>query len=87
MLKEKNACAFFPEICLILEKGDLKLNNWIDLIFRSHQRVEKAKENKNIFKVQSYERMIKIDDITGPDSRYSLMRLFEIAITSLKFFR
>ena len=34
----------------ILEKADLKLNKWIDLIFGSAQRGEKAEENKNIFK-------------------------------------
>jgi hypothetical protein len=55
----------------ILEKGDLKLNKWIYLIFGSYRRGEIAEENKNI---QSYERMVKIDDITNPNSRNALKR-------------
>ena len=83
---QKNACLFVAEIRRILETGEFKLNKWIDLIFGSLQRGEKAEENKNIFKAQSYERMVKIDDITDPDSRNALMRLIEIGVTPLQIF-
>ena len=82
----KNACAFVAKMRRILETGDFKLNKWIDLIFGSSQRGEKAEENKNIFKAQSYERMVKINDITDPDSRNALMRLIEIGVTPLQIF-
>ena len=82
----KNACSFVTKMRRILETNDLKLNKWIDLIFGSSQRGEKAEENKNIFKAQSYERMVKIDDITDPDSRNALMRLIEIGVTPLQIF-
>ena len=83
---KNNACKFVAEMRRALEKGDFKLNKWIDLIFGSTQRGEKAEENKNIFKAQSYERMVKIDDITDPDSRNALMRLIEIGVTPLQIF-
>ena len=82
----KNACIFVAEMRRILEKSELKLNKWIDLIFGSSQRGEKAEENKNIFKAQSYERMVKLDDITDPDSRNALMRLIETGVTPLQIF-
>ena len=83
---KNNACKFVAEMRRILEKGEFKLNKWIDLIFGSTQRGEKAEENKNIFKAQSYERMVKIDDITDLDSRNALMRLIEIGVTPLQIF-
>ena len=82
----KNACIFVAQMRRILEKSELKLNKWIDLIFGSAQRGEKAEENKNIFKAQSYERMVKLDDITDPDSRNALMRLIETGVTPLQIF-
>ena len=83
---KKSAFTFVAEMRRILESGEFKLNKWIDLIFGSTQRGEKAEENKNIFKAQSYERMVKIDDITDPDSRDALMRLVETGITPLQIF-
>ena len=83
---KKNACIFVAEMRRFLETGECKLNKWIDLIFGSTQRGEKAEELKNIFKAQSYERMVKINDITDPDSRNALMRLIEIGVTPLQIF-
>ena len=78
---------FVAKLRRILENNNLKtLNKWIDLIFGSAQRGEKAEENKNIFKAQSYERMVKINDITDPDSRNALMRLIETGVTPLQIF-
>ena len=82
----KNACIFVAQMRRILEKSELKLNKWIDLIFGSAQRGEKAEENKNIFKAQSYERMVNLNDITDPDSRNALMRLIETGVTPLQIF-
>ena len=83
---KNNASIFVAEMRRILEKGEFKLNKWIDLIFGSNQRGEKAEENKNIFKAQSYERMVIIDDITDPEHRNVLMRLIEIGVTPLQIF-
>ena len=83
---KNNACVLVAEMRRVLETADLKINKWIDLIFGSAQRGEKAEENKNIFKAQSYERMVKINDITDPDSRNALMRLIEIGVTPLQIF-
>ena len=84
---KNNACNFVAKIRRILESNIIKmLNKWIDLIFGIAQRGEKAEENNNIFKAQSYERMVKINDITDPDSRNALMRLIEIGVTPLQIF-
>ena len=80
----------FKFVCIIrriLESNKIKnINKWIDLIFGSAQRGEKAEENKNIYKAQSYEYMVKINDITDPDSRNALMRLNEIGVTPSQIF-
>ena len=84
---KNNPFKFVCKIRRILESYEIKdLNKWIDLIFGSAQRGEKAEENKNIFKAQSYEYMVKINDITDPDSRNALMRLNEIGVTPLQIF-
>ena len=81
-----NACIFVAKMRRILENGKFYLNKWIDLIFGSSQRGEKAEENKNIFKAQSYERMVIIDDIIESENRNALMRLIEIGVTPLQIF-
>ncbi len=86
---KKNACVLVSEMRRILENVDLKINKWIDLIFGSAQRGEKAEEKKNIFKAQSYERMVNVKkDLIDPssDSRNALMRLIEIGVTPLQIF-
>ena len=84
---KNNPFNFVYKIRRILESSNIKaLNKWIDLIFGNAQRGEKAEENKNIFKAQSYEYMIKINDITDPDSRNALMRLNEVGVTPLQIF-
>jgi WD40 repeat protein len=70
-----------------LEKNELKINKWIDLIFGSLQRGEKAEENHNIFMAQSYENMVKIDTVVDYDSRNALMRLAEVGITPKQLFK
>ena len=67
-----------------LEKNDIKINKWIDIIFGNYQKGEKAEEIHNIFKAQSYEKMVKIDNIRDIDMRNALMRLVEVGITPMQ---
>ena len=83
---KKNAFIFVAEMRRYLESGEFKLNKWIDLIFGTAQRGEKAEERKNIFKAHSYERMVNIDDKIDKDSRNALMRLNEIGVTPWQIF-
>ena len=78
---------FVSEMRKNLEKNELKINKWIDLIFGSLQRGEKAEENHNIFMAQSYENMVKIDTVVDYDSRNALMRLAEVGITPKQLFK
>ena len=78
---------FISEMRKNLEKNELKINKWIDLIFGSLQRGEKAEENHNIFMAQSYEGMVKIDSVTDYDTRNALMRLCEVGVTPKQIFK
>ena len=79
--------SFVSELRKNLEKKELKINKWVDLIFGSLQRGEKAEENHNIFMAQSYEGMVKIDSITDYDTRNALMRLCEVGVTPKQIFK
>ena len=81
---DNNPTNFVSEMRKVLETYDDKLNKWIDLIFGSCQRGEKAEEVHNIYMAQTYEKMIKIEEITDPDIRSTLMRLIEIGVTPFK---
>ena len=78
---------FISEMRKTLEKNELKINKWVDLIFGSLQRGEKAEENHNIFMAQSYEGMVKIDSVTDYDTRNALMRLCEVGVTPKQIFK
>ena len=75
---------FITEKRKILEKSNIKINKWIDIIFGSYQRGEKAEEIHNIFQAQTYERMVKIDNIKDVDMRNALMRLVEVGVTPMQ---
>ena len=77
-------CDFITKKRKILEKSSLKINKWIDIIFGSYQRGEKAEEIHNIFQAQTYERMVKIDNIKDVDMRNALMRLVEVGMTPMQ---
>ena len=79
-----NSTKFVTEMRKILENHDDKINKWIDLIFGSYQRGEKAEEAHNIYMAQTYEKMIKIEEITDPDYRNTVMRMNEIGVTPFK---
>ena len=79
--------SFVSEMRRYLEKKELKINKWVDLIFGSLQRGEKAEENHNIFMAQSYEGMVKIDSIADYDTRNALMRLCEVGVTPKQIFK
>jgi len=69
-----------------LENNSENINKWIDLIFGINQRGENAELNNNLFMAHSYERMVKIDEVTNPDLRETLMRFIEIGVTPFKIF-
>ena len=72
---------FISEMRNNLEKGKNKLNKWIDLIFGSYQKGEKAEEIHNIFQAQTYEKMVKLEKIKDLDMRDAMMRLVEVGVT------
>ena len=78
---------FILEMRKNLEKKELKINKWVDLIFGSLQRGEKAEENNNLFMAQSYEGMVKINAYTDYDMRNAIMRLCEVGITPKQIFK
>ena len=78
---------FISEMRKNLEKNELKINKWVDLIFGSLQRGEKAEENHNIFMAQSYEGMVEIDSVKDYDTRNALMRLCEVGVTPKQIFK
>ena len=78
---------FTSELRKNLEKNELKINKWIDLIFGCIQRGEKAEVHHNIFMAQSYENMVKIENIADIDQRNSLMGLVEVGITPKQIFK
>ena len=77
---------FVIEMRKNLEKKELKINKWIDLIFGSLQRGEKALENYNIFLATSYEGIVKIESISDDNTRNGLMRQCELGITPKQIF-
>ena len=75
---------FITEKRKILERSNLKINKWIDIIFGSYQRGEKAESIHNIYQAQTYERMVKIESIKDVDMRNALMRLVEVGVTPMQ---
>ncbi len=78
------ATNFIVEMRKNLENNHLKLNKWVDLIFGCAQKGEKAEENNNIFILNSYENIIKIEDIKDIDEKNALMRLVEVGVTPIQ---
>ena len=83
-----NAINFVIKLRRYLESNivNSNLNKWIDLIFGSTQRGEKAEENSNIFQSHTYEKIVKIESIKDIDSRNALMRLYEMGVTPFQIF-
>ena len=77
---------FVTEMRKNLEKNNLKINKWVDLIFGYLQKGEKAEENHNIFMQNTYENMVKIDEIKDDDAKNALMRLVEVGVTPIQIF-
>ena len=69
-----------------LEKLDLKINKWIDLIFGCCQKGKKSEESFNIFQSYTYLNFIDIEKIKDSDSRNALLRMFEMGITPRQLF-
>ena len=80
-----NTCtSFIVEMRKNLEKNNLKINKWVDLIFGNLQRGKKAEENNNIFMSNTYENMVKIENIKDEDEKNALMRLVEVGVTPIQ---
>ena len=77
---------FVIEMRKNLEKLNLKINKWIDLIFGYLQKGEKAEENHNIFMLNTYEGMVNIENIKDVDEKNALMRLVEVGVTPTQIF-
>ena len=69
-----------------LENENLKINNWLDLIFGYKQKGQKAEECHNLYSGNSYIGNVKIDLFNDADTRNALMRLVEVGMTPLKLF-
>ena len=83
-----NPINFVVKLRRFLESNytSMNINKWIDLIFGSNQRGEKAEENHNIFQAHSYEKNVKIDSILDNDMRNALMRQYEMGVTPSQIF-
>ena len=82
-----NTCTnFIVEMRKNLEKNNLKINKWIDLIFGNLQKGKKAEENNNIFMSNTYENMVKIENIKDDDEKNALMRLVEVGVTPIQLY-
>ena len=77
-----NRCTtFIVEMRKNLEKNNIKINKWVDLIFGHLQKGKKAEENHNIFMLNTYENIVKIENIKEEDEKNALMRLVEVGVT------
>ena len=83
-----NVTTFVIKLRRYLESNYItsNLNKWIDLIFGSIQKGEKAEENHNIFKSHTYEKIVKIESIDDIDVRNALMRQYEMGVTPYQIF-
>ena len=82
----KSPFTFISKMRENLEKAKNKINKWIDLIYGTYQKGEKAEEIHNIFQAQTYERMVRIDKYKDIDMRDAMMRLVEVGITPNQIF-
>ena len=84
---DESAINFVLKKRKILEKNNLNINNWIDLIFGSKQRGENAEKANNIYMFYTYEKMINIFEIQNKGQKCALLRLFEMGATPKLLFK
>ena len=77
---------FVSQLRNILEKDNLNINEWFDLIFGYKQRGEKAESSNNIYMGTSYQSIVNIENFKDSDVRNTLMRLVEVGITPTQLF-
>ena len=70
----------------ILEKKNIKINKWIDLIFGYCQKGKKSEESNNIFQSNTYLNFIDIENIKDEDTKNALMGMAEMGMTPRKLF-
>ena len=77
---------FVIQLRKTLESDNIKINNWLDLIFGYKQKGEKGEEFHNLYSGNSYIGNVKIELFNDTDTRNALMRLVEVGMTPLKLF-
>ena len=77
---------FVSQLRSILEKDNLNINEWLDLIFGFKQRGEKAELANNIYMGTSYQSIVNVENFKDSDVRNTLMRLVEVGITPNQLF-
>ena len=82
-----NSINFVLEMRKYLESDEIPIIKWIDLIFGSYQRGENSENKNNIYMSYTYERMIKIMEISDYDQRSALLRLYETGVTPRLIFK
>ena len=83
---QSSAYYFVSQLRNILEKDNLNINQWFDLIFGFKQRGEKAELAQNIYMGTSYQDNVKIENYKDNDVRNTLMRLVEIGMNPIQLF-
>ena len=84
---KNNSINFVLEMRKYLESDEIPIIKWIDLIFGSYQRGENSENKNNIYMSYTYEKMIKITEITDYDQRSALLRLYETGVTPRLIFK
>ena len=64
----------------IFERPEIKINNWIDLIFGYTQRDEEALNRKKIFTPFCYEGFIDLNKYNDDDERICYIKFFDLGI-------
>ena len=84
---KNNSINFVLEMRKYLESDEIPIIKWIDLIFGNYQRGLNSENKNNIYMSYTYEKMIKIMEITDYDQRNALLRLYETGVTPRLIFK
>ena len=86
-----NYCEDSPEkfICLfreMFERNEIKINEWIDIIFGYAQNGEEAYKKKNVFMPYCYQKYLKLEKI-NVDERIFYTKFFEFGVNPIQLFK
>ena len=71
----------------IFERQEIKINDWIDIIFGYAQKGPEALERCNIFSPYCYEGFIDLEKLDNLDDRELNIRFFELGVNPSQLFR